>query len=76
MVGVVEAANQFDIWLKDLKHDVSTRFTFRPSNTASAVWSPDGTRLLFALQAPVSGGVMDVYVKPASGNGQDMHASA
>jgi len=36
-------ANDVNIWLSDLKHGTSSRFTFDPAEDNSAVWSRDGT---------------------------------
>ncbi|MGI0149821.1 MAG: hypothetical protein ACREDF_09865, partial [Thermoplasmata archaeon] len=36
-----------DIWLSDLDRGVTTRITSDPMNDAGAIWSPDGTRILF-----------------------------
>ena len=36
-------ANDVNIWLSDLKHGTSSRFTFDPAEDNSAVWSCDGT---------------------------------
>jgi len=37
-----------DIWLRDLKRGVSSRFTFSDRDEAAPLFSPDGERLLFA----------------------------
>jgi len=36
-----------DIWLTDLARGASSRVTANPSNDASPIWSPDGSRLVF-----------------------------
>jgi len=48
--GIGARGFQSDIWLQDLKRNVLSRFTFRPGISRNPVWSPDGTRLVFALQ--------------------------
>ncbi|HEU5240232.1 MAG TPA: protein kinase, partial [Pyrinomonadaceae bacterium] len=55
-----------DIWLLD--HDHETRFTFDPANDQSPVWSPDGRQIAFNSSRS---GVFDLYVKSASGAGND-----
>ena len=55
-----------DIWLTD--SDRSTRFTFDPADDFVAVWSPDGSRVVFASTRK---GPFDLYVKPADGSGPE-----
>jgi Tol biopolymer transport system component len=57
-----------DIWLLDLARPVPTRFTFGPSSNQSAVWSPDGSRIAFGSNRS---GPVDIYVKSASGAGEE-----
>jgi serine/threonine protein kinase len=40
--------NQPDIWLIDLQRGAETRVTFTPTLEMAPVWSPDGSRVLFA----------------------------
>ena len=54
-----------DIWLFDLARGAAaSRFTFDPGNDRAPLWSPDGSRVLFASSAL---GVLDLYDKPAGG---------
>ncbi len=46
---MVRNGSQADIWLQDLGRGVLSRFTFRSGFSRSAVWSPDGSRLIFAF---------------------------
>ena len=57
-----------DLWIEDLSRHVTTRLTFNPSDDASAVWSPDDTRIYFMSQRTGAG---DIYQKAASGTGTD-----
>ena len=54
------------LWLVDLSRGTSTRFTFGSSGVANAIWSPDGSRIIFA-SSPETTGVYDLYQKPPSG---------
>jgi hypothetical protein len=57
-----------DIWILDLKGGSRTRFTFDPADDLDPVWSPDGSRVAWISDRK---GVRDLYVKSASGTGQD-----
>jgi serine/threonine protein kinase len=57
-----------DIWIVDVARDLLTRFTFDAADETSAVWSPDGQRIVFGSRRS---GRMDLYEKPASGAGSD-----
>ncbi len=57
--------SESDIWLVNLARGVNTRFTFGPGSSNSPVWSPDGTRIVFASDR--DGGVFNLYQKVASG---------
>ncbi len=46
-IGDVTAAGVVDVWLIDVTHDRATRFTFGPNVSASPVWSPDGSSVVF-----------------------------
>jgi hypothetical protein len=60
--------NTRDIWILDLVRGGSTRFTFDPEEDVNAVWSPEGTRIAFSSRRS---GKRDIYVKNASGTGQE-----
>jgi len=57
------------IWLLDFSRGTSTRFTFGPASAQSAVWSPDGSRIIFA--SVDREGKSNLYQKLASGAGDD-----
>ncbi len=57
-----------DLYLWDLARRTETRFTFDPENDLAPVWSPDGSRIVWASSR---GGVQNLYMKAASGAGQD-----
>jgi Tol biopolymer transport system component len=57
-----------DIYLLDIVRGVLNRFTFDPSSNASAIWSPDGSRIVFGSNRS---GVYDFYEKPVNGAGNE-----
>jgi len=74
------ATQQRDIWIFDLARGSRARFTFDPADDLNPVWSPDGSRIAWTSDRT---GKRNLYVKPASGTGQDqllyessMHISA
>ena len=66
----VRTGSQSDIWLEDLGRGVLSRFTFRSGVSRFPVWSPDGSRLVFAFLS-LNLYSSDLYLKPAGGNGQE-----
>jgi serine/threonine protein kinase/Tol biopolymer transport system component len=58
-----------DDWVLDLLRDMPDRLTSDPSNDSSPLWSPDGTRFIFA--AAREGGPASLYQKAASGPDQE-----
>lgn len=57
--------NNVDIWLKDLRHDTQSRFTFDPAEDVSAIWSQDGNSITFRSNATQ----LSILVKSAQGSG-------
>jgi Tol biopolymer transport system component/tRNA A-37 threonylcarbamoyl transferase component Bud32 len=62
------SAKTRDIWILDLNRGSRTRFTFDPGDDLDPVWSPDGRRVAWTSDRK---GARDLYVKSASGTGQD-----
>jgi len=60
--------NNSDIWIRDLHRDVDTRLTFDPGVDEFPIWSPDGSRIVWTSNR---GGESDLYIKAATGAGQD-----
>jgi hypothetical protein len=62
-----------DVWALDLARGVVSRITFNPAPDRLPIWSPDGLRILWSRRILSSGpsGNMDLYIKAASGTGQD-----
>jgi Tol biopolymer transport system component len=69
-VAVVTIANgsQSDIWLHDVRRNLSSRFTFRQGHYRSPIWTADGTRLAFAFEDTYSA---NIYIRPATGEGAE-----
>src|SRR5262249_47885209 len=57
-----------DLWLLDLKRDVSTRFTLGPRQSAAPVFSTAGSQIIFATQTEE---VYDLYRKPTDGSKEE-----
>jgi hypothetical protein len=57
-----------DIWVRDLARGVNSRFTFGAGNNICAVWSPDGSRIVFASDRE---GSFSLLEKPSSGQGEE-----
>ena len=53
-----------DLWLYDVARGIRTRFTFDPAIENLPVWSPDGTRIVFASSRT---GQFDIYQKASTG---------
>ena len=53
-----------DLWLIDLARGAKTRLTFDPGHDNNALWSPDGTRVIFTAQR---GSTFGPYLKPVDG---------
>jgi Tol biopolymer transport system component len=58
-----------DLWLYDLKRDLSTRFTFGEGTENAPVWSPDSSTIYYA--AGRNGKYLDLYRKSVSGSGEE-----
>jgi len=68
-VGILDPSTKTsDIWILDLNSGSRTRFTFDPADDVDPVWSPDGRLVAWSSSRK---GTMDLYVKPANGEGQD-----
>ncbi|MCA1600958.1 MAG: hypothetical protein LC776_04715, partial [Acidobacteria bacterium] len=57
-----------DIWLFDLSRGIPSRFTTDTAPDTNPLWSPDGSRIVFAASR---GGVSNLYQKNASGVGNE-----
>ncbi len=66
-VGRVVQGNQ-DVWLIEVGRGVPSRFTFDGAIENNAVWSPDGSQVVFRS---TRNGVSDLFEKPASGTADE-----
>jgi serine/threonine-protein kinase len=57
-----------DIYVLNLATHAKTRLTTDPSNDASAVWSPDGSRVVYASNRS---GQLNLYSRAADGSGSE-----
>lgn len=58
-----------DIWFHDLVHGTDSRFTFDHTTDEAPVWSPDGSRILFAS---IRTGKSGIYQKLVTGAGKEV----
>lgn len=62
----ISSGKAYDIWLLDLSRGgAATRFTFGSAEDVAPVWSPDGSRIIFA--SGPKGSSANLYQKPANG---------
>ena len=67
----MDASNNRDLWIVDLRRHVASRFTLDPvANERDPVWSPDGSQLVFSSDRSTQGSYR-LYHKSAGGNGND-----
>jgi dipeptidyl aminopeptidase/acylaminoacyl peptidase len=57
-----------NLWMIDLAHGITTRFTFDSAFEGSPRWSPDGSRISFTSGRS---GHLDLYQKLSNGGGDD-----
>jgi serine/threonine-protein kinase len=67
-VAMTELNNDnWDVWVYDLARGTRTRLTFSDGIEGPAVWSPDGSELIYSSDAD---GSDDLWRKPADGSGE------
>ncbi|HEV8118735.1 MAG TPA: protein kinase, partial [Thermoanaerobaculia bacterium] len=62
------ATGTHDLWVLDLARGLRTRFTFDPADDRSAVFSPDGSTIVFASKRK---GHYDIYRKAIGGSSEE-----
>jgi Tol biopolymer transport system component len=73
VVMSVNDKTQNDFWIQDLIRGTLSRLTFGTQSVTSALWSPDGVRILYGA-APPSSFSYDLFQKAASGGKEDLVA--
>jgi Tol biopolymer transport system component len=63
-----QASRARDIWVYDVARSLKTRLTFDAADELAAIWSPDGSRLVFNSRRK---GNLDLYQKASSGAGSE-----
>ncbi len=58
----------FDIWIYDIKRQITTRFTFSPNIEQRPIWSNDGKYIAYLSNR---GKVWNLFIKKADGTGTD-----
>src|SRR5262249_51241200 len=60
--------NSTDLWLCDVSGSNPERFTFDPAGDFTPIWSPDGSRIVWASDRDV---ITNLYQKAANGAGEE-----
>jgi Tol biopolymer transport system component len=58
-----------DLWLLDVSHATTSRFTFDPASEFSPIWSPDGSRIAFG--ATRKDAFEDLYVQSSAAGAEE-----
>jgi len=66
---IMEETGLGDLWLIDLDRNVESRFTFQPASRMNPLWSPDGSRIVFASNQ--EGGFWQLFEKRSDGTGTE-----
>ena len=64
----IDEAGTRDVWLVDLRRDVTSRLTLDPAFDWLPLWSPDGTRIAFTSNRD---GPFNLYQKASNGAGAE-----
>jgi serine/threonine protein kinase len=64
------ASQNTDIWTYDVETQSAKRLTFDPAIDSVPIWSPDGTRMVFASNRGVT---FDLYLKDTNGAQEETH---
>lgn len=69
LAAIHDRGGMDDLWLFDFARGTSSRFTFSTNRDHQAVWSPDGTRIVWGNEG--AGPDRDLHEKAANGAGAD-----
>jgi len=64
----MDQQNNYDVWIVDLQTGASNRLTFDPAVDGNALWSSDGSQIIWQSQR---GGGWGVYRKASNGSGNE-----
>jgi len=67
--GGIRSTPLGDVWIFDTSRGGRARFTFEPAVFPRAIWSPDGSRVLFMKKGKT--GFADLFQKASSGAGAE-----
>ena len=62
--GRVDAQGSWAVWVMDLARGASSRFTFESTGAGDAIWSPDGSQIIYAAGGGQSA---DIYRRSSNG---------
>jgi len=66
--AIHSVSGQNDLWLFEFSRNTSTRFTFDPVVDQEAIWSPDGSQIVWGSPRKLK---QDLYRKASSGAGEE-----
>ena len=70
-VGLLDADGRAgDLWITDVTRGNLTRLTFDPQSDSDAVWSPDGSQIMFSSNR-AGDGFTNLFMKSAGGAGEE-----
>src|SRR5690606_5956212 len=64
----VVVGNPGDLWIHDVARNVRSRLTSRPMSEFGAVFSPDGSQIVYASDDPVAS--FDLVIRRSDGSGE------
>ncbi len=68
----IRGPRNYDIWVVDLERGTLARLTFGPGPALSPMWTPDGSRIIYASETDRQTGL---FWKPSDGSGQEERIS-
>ncbi|HEX4001384.1 MAG TPA: protein kinase [Candidatus Acidoferrales bacterium] len=68
VADIVDARGQISLWTINFSRRTTTRLTFDSFDSVAPIWSPDGSKIIFASNR---NGAYDIYEKPSDGSGSE-----